>query len=95
MDQRQVVALPAAAVHAALGSTEDGLDAFEATSRLRAQGPNEIPRLRRRGVALRALAQVTHLMALLLWAAGALAFVSGMPELGWAIFAVVSNLLAR
>jgi Ca2+-transporting ATPase len=89
MDQTQVVALPAAAVHAALGSTGGGLDASEAMSRLRAQGPNEIPKLRRRGVALQALAQVTHLMALLLWGAGALAFVSGMPELGWAIFAVV------
>ncbi len=89
MDQRRVIALPAAAVHATLGSTEDGLDASEALSRLRAEGPNEIPRLRRRSVALRALAQVTHLMAVLLWAAGALAFVSRMPELGWAIFAVV------
>jgi Ca2+-transporting ATPase len=35
------------------------------------------------------LGQVTHLMALLLWTAGALAFLAGTPELGWAIWAVV------
>jgi len=35
------------------------------------------------------LANFTHLMALLLWAGGAMAFVGKMPQLGWAIWAVV------
>jgi calcium-translocating P-type ATPase len=33
--------------------------------------------------------QVTHPLALLLWAAGLLAFVAGTPALGWAILAVI------
>jgi hypothetical protein len=32
---------------------------------------------------------VTHFMALLLWVAGILAFISQTPELGWAIWAVI------
>jgi magnesium-transporting ATPase (P-type) len=34
--------------------------------------------------------QVSHPLALLLWAAGILAFVAGTPTLGWAIFAVIA-----
>jgi Ca2+-transporting ATPase len=76
-------------VFAALGSRPRGLGPVEAAARLREAGPNEIQSAPLRPAFLRLLAQLTHFMALLLWAAGALAFVSGMPELGWAIFAVV------
>ena len=57
--------------------------------------PARPPRAQRAARAARAGAaapgggQLTHFMALLLWGAGALAFVSGTPELGWAIWAVV------
>ena len=41
-------------------------------------------------VAVRELAaQMIHFFALMLWVAGALAFVAGLPELGIAIFVVV------
>jgi len=33
---------------------------------------------------------VTHPLALLLWAAGLLAFIVGTPTLGWAILAVIA-----
>ncbi|MEI3651303.1 MAG: hypothetical protein V6D39_15230 [Dolichospermum lemmermannii FEM_B0920] len=33
--------------------------------------------------------QLTHFMALLLWVAGTLAFISQTPELGWAIWSVI------
>lgn len=33
--------------------------------------------------------QLTHFFALMLWVAGALAFVAGMPQLGVAIFVVI------
>ena len=35
------------------------------------------------------LDQLVHFFALMLWAAAVLAFVGGMPQLGWAIIAVV------
>jgi Ca2+-transporting ATPase len=89
MDAGTLAALSPAEAAAALGSGDDGLAPEEAARRLRALGPNEMPPARRRPVALRVLAQLTHFMALLLWAAGALSFVAGMPQLGWAIFAVV------
>src|SRR3972149_2011607 len=34
--------------------------------------------------------QVSHTLALLLWAAAALAFLAGLPQLGWAILAIVA-----
>lgn len=89
MDPREIAALPIASVHAALGSAPDGLDAPEAARRLREAGPNALPRRRRRPALRRALAQLTHPMALLLWAAGGLALVSGMPQLAWAVLLVV------
>jgi calcium-translocating P-type ATPase len=67
----------------------DGLSSREAERRLVAYGPNE---LRRRGGRRwpRELAkQFTHPLALLLWVAGALAFVAGAPVLGGAIIAVI------
>uniref|UniRef100_UPI00403FA1E1 cation-translocating P-type ATPase n=1 Tax=Microcoleus sp. OTE_8_concoct_300 TaxID=2964710 RepID=UPI00403FA1E1 len=50
---------------------------------------NELPEPARRSLLLRFTDQLTHFMALLLWVAGALAFVSGTPELGWAVWAVI------
>jgi magnesium-transporting ATPase (P-type) len=35
------------------------------------------------------MAQVTHTLALLLWAAALLAFLAGLPELGWAVLAII------
>ncbi len=84
-----ITAIPAGEVAAALGSALEGLDQREAATRLRAAGPNELPRAPRRHALARFLAQLTHFMALLLWAAAGLAFAAAMPQLGWAIAAVV------
>ena len=66
-----------------------GLTRAEVAVRLARDGPNAVPRPRRPS-RLRALAaQLTHFFALLLWAAGILALVAGMPQLGIAIFVVV------
>ncbi|MFO7629035.1 MAG: cation-transporting P-type ATPase [Prochlorococcaceae cyanobacterium] len=73
----------------ALGSGPGGLSRAEAERRLARFGPNLLPRLQRRPLALRFADQLLHFMALLLWAAGGLAFLAGTPELGWAIWAVV------
>ncbi|BDG03004.1 cation-translocating P-type ATPase [Anaeromyxobacter oryzae] len=83
------LALPAPDVAAALGTREGGLTEREAGARLASIGRNELPPPRRRSGARRALAQVTHPMAILLWAAAGLSFASAMPQLGWAIVLVV------
>jgi potassium/sodium efflux P-type ATPase len=82
-------ALPIAAVYESLESAENGLSANEAFSRLQQFGANELPEPVDRPLWLKFIGQLTHLMALLLWVAGILAFISGTPELGWAVWAVV------
>ena len=72
-----------------LGSTSSGLDGCEAARRLRIAGPNQIERVRRRPLAGRLLEQFWSFFAVLLWIGGGLAFLAGLPELGWAIFAVI------
>ncbi|MDW8060496.1 MAG: cation-transporting P-type ATPase [Thermomicrobium sp.] len=66
-----------------------GLTSEEARARLAEYGPNELPRPRGPALWRLALAQVTHLFALLLWTAAACAYLAGMPELALAIVAVV------
>jgi calcium-translocating P-type ATPase len=76
-------------VYPGLRSTKEGLSQLEAEQRLERYGANRLPPLKRRPLVLRFLDQMVHFMALLLWIAGALAFVAGTPQLGWAIWAVV------
>jgi magnesium-transporting ATPase (P-type) len=81
--------LPPGDVYAAFDSSPDGLTDAEARRRLTQHGPNTLRTLPGPPLWRRLLANLTHLMALLLWAGGALAFVGGMPQLGWAIWTVV------
>jgi calcium-translocating P-type ATPase len=81
--------LPADDVLALLGTRAGGLGAGEAQRRLAACGPNLLERVRRQPLALRLLQQLVSFFAVLLWIGGALALLAGMPELGWAIFAVI------
>lgn len=81
--------LAAEDVYQASGTSAQGLSADEAALRLKRYGYNELPEPVRRSLLLRFTDQLTHFMALLLWVAGILAFVSGTPELGWAIWAVI------
>ncbi len=82
-------AAPAAEVMERLGTSPDGLAEDEAAARLARHGPNELPEPRRLPLGRRLLSQFTHFLAVLLWAAGGLAFLAGTPELGWAVWAVV------
>jgi magnesium-transporting ATPase (P-type) len=66
-----------------------GLTAAEARDRLAADGPNVLPLIRPQPAWHKLAAQLTHFFALMLWVAGVLAFVAGLPELGVAIFLVV------
>jgi len=72
-----------------LETTVEGLSTSQATERLHRYGFNELPEPSHRPLILRFTDQLTHFMALLLWIAGILAFISGTPALGWAIWAVI------
>jgi len=66
-----------------------GLTSDEAGERLAIDGPNQLPRARRVPAWHRFVGQLVHFFALMLWVAGVLALVAGMPELAIAIFVVV------
>jgi magnesium-transporting ATPase (P-type) len=82
-------ALPVESVYEALNSAASGLSEDEAAHRLQQFGANELPEPAQRPLWLRFTDQLTHFMALLLWVAGTLAFISRTPELGWAIWTVI------
>ena len=71
-----------------LGSSRGGLASEEAGSRQQTAGKNLIESAKKRSPLLAFLSNFTHLMAVLLWVAGAIAFFAGMPELGVAVWLV-------
>ena len=75
-------------VFSALGTSPAGLTQEEAAARQAKQGKNLIKSEKKRSPVLAFLSNFTHLMAILLWAAGAIAFVAGLPELGVAVWLV-------
>jgi calcium-translocating P-type ATPase len=72
-----------------LRARRDGLSEREARRRLVVSGRNELIRRRGRRWPRELLRQFTHPLALLLWAAAALALASGTPTLAAAIVAVI------
>jgi calcium-translocating P-type ATPase len=85
----QIWTLSAEKVYESLSTSAQGLSEAETAVRIKHYGFNELPEPARRSLLLRFTDQLTHFMALLLWVAGTLAFISGTPELGWAIWAVI------
>jgi calcium-translocating P-type ATPase len=72
-----------------LGTRSAGLSAREAQRRLTQNGPNEITRASGPGWWRELVRQLGHPLALLLWVAAGLAFVSGSPTLAIAIVVVI------
>jgi magnesium-transporting ATPase (P-type) len=70
-------------------SRPQGLTSDEAAERLREFGPNILPAKPPLPLWRHVLAQLFHFFAIMLWIAGALAIVAGMPQLGIAIFVVI------
>lgn len=66
-----------------------GLSAEQAARLLAADGPNRLPVTRRTPWWRRLAREMVHFFAVLFWAASALAFVAGLPQLGIAIVLVV------
>ncbi|MEW6593705.1 MAG: cation-transporting P-type ATPase [Thermodesulfobacteriota bacterium] len=82
---------------AALRTSGDGLTTAEAEKRLAEFGSNAVEQLRRPSPFLLLLKECTHFLALVLWVAAGLAFVSeaynpgaGMETLGYAIIGVIA-----
>jgi len=79
-----------------LVTSENGLTEDEAKKRFLEFGPNEIQEVKKKSLILRFLSQLTHFLAILLWIAAILSFLSaylhpgeGMLTLGLAIVAVI------
>jgi P-type E1-E2 ATPase len=66
-----------------------GLSTNDVAQRQARYGANVLPEPRHPAIWLALVRQLTHLFALLLWSAAALAFVAGMPQLAVAIVIVV------
>jgi Ca2+-transporting ATPase len=75
-------------VYERLGTQPEGLTRVEAEQRLQRFGLNLIREVKGKPLWLRFLANFTHLMAILLWIGGAVAFVAQTPELGVAVWMV-------
>lgn len=81
--------LTAEQAYETLSTPAEGLSEVETALRIKHYGFNELPTPAQRSLLLRFTDQLTHFMALLLWVAVTLAFISGTPALGWAIWAVI------
>ncbi|MCZ2149507.1 MAG: cation-transporting P-type ATPase [Bryobacterales bacterium] len=68
-----------------LGASRGGLSKEEALRRLELHHHNRIETLRQETLLPKFVAQFTHMMAVLLWIAAAIAFVAGIPRLGFVI----------
>jgi len=86
----EVQSLEAQELFARFQSSPRGLSSEKAERRLRRYGPNELPAARPPHPLRLLLTQVSHTLALLLWAAAGLAFVAGLPTLGWSILGIVA-----
>ena len=84
----QVPRLTSDKVFSALGTSAAGLSAQEAEARQQRYGKNVIQSGKKKSVVLVFLSNFTHMMAVLLWVAGIIAFAAGMPELGIAVWLV-------
>lgn len=67
-----------------------GLSSVEAARRLARDGPNLLPTMKQPSTLRHLLSEFTHFFAALFWAAAALAFVAGMPQLALAVIVVIT-----
>jgi Ca2+-transporting ATPase len=85
---REIYELSISQAYEAMSSHPEGLSQADADQRLRLFGPNVVRKTRTRPIWLKLLFNFTHLMAVLLWVGGLIAFIAGMPQLGFAIWLV-------
>ena len=76
-------------VYSKLDTSPMGLSEDEAQKRLEKYGPNQIEEVKKTPLIFKFLENFYNILALLLWAASILAFISGTPQLGFAIIGVI------
>jgi len=81
--------LPAEEVLRLTGSADRGLTSPVARERLSRVGPNELPTVAQINPLRLLFEQLTHTLALLLWAAAGVAFLAQLPQIAWAILVIV------
>lgn len=79
---------PVVEVYETVESSPKGLSSEEAGRRLESYGPNVITQVKGKPLWIKFLANFTHLMAILLWFGGIVAFIAHLPQLGVAIWLV-------
>jgi potassium/sodium efflux P-type ATPase len=84
----QIHTLPVPKAFSILRSGPGGLSQDEAKKRLQRYGPNVITKEKGKPLWIRFLANFTHLMAILLWIGGIIAFLAQLPQIGIAIWMV-------
>jgi P-type Ca2+ transporter type 2C len=83
-----IIAMPVSEVWAGLETTPMGLSPVEAQERLERLGPNTIKKVAGKSLLVKFLVNFIHLMAMLLWIAGLVAFIARMPQLAISIWTV-------
>jgi magnesium-transporting ATPase (P-type) len=78
------LALPVSEVYRVLETRIEGLKGSEAEARLKLYGRNTLQITQKKNLSS-LVANFTHLMAVLLWVGGMMAFLAGLPQLGAAI----------
>lgn len=76
-------------VYSKMDTSYDGLSEEKAQVRLQKYGPNQIEEVKKKPLIFKFLENFYNILALLLWAASILAFISGTPQLGFAIIGVI------
>jgi magnesium-transporting ATPase (P-type) len=76
-------------VYSNLDTSKDGITESEAEKRLEIYGPNQIKEVKQKPLIFKFLENFYNILAILLWAASILSFISGTPQLGFAIIAVI------
>ena len=80
--------LPLAYVFWVIATRREDLASAEAGENLLRFGPNALQKIKGKPLYLKFLANFTHLMAILLWVGGIIAFIAQMPQLGVAVWIV-------
>jgi len=83
-----IAALDIDGVYAAMDTAKTGLTEQEAAARLATVGANLISQAAPTPLLVRVSHHFTHVMAILLWAGGVVAFAAGLPQLGVAVWLV-------
>jgi len=88
-DIRKLTSLSPEEAMALLETCREGLSREEVQKRKEEFGSNAIEKASRINLVMLLVGQFTHFMAILLWVAGILAIIAGMPQLAYATWAVI------